>query len=85
MSKLTTAQRKKLPKKAFIFPGKQAYPIADKAHAQNALARGSQNASPSQMAIIKTAVAKRYPNMMQKGMPPKSKKHPKMPPQMPMQ
>jgi len=50
MAKLTTAQRKALPKSAFAVPSKApgpgSYPMPDKAHAQNAKARASQFASP---------------------------------------
>ena len=48
MSKLTTKQRNKLPKSAFALPGKEAYPVTDKAgkpdrrHAANAKARATQ-------------------------------------------
>lgn len=42
MSKLTTAARKKLPKKAFGLPGSEKYPMPDKAHAANAKARATQ-------------------------------------------
>lgn len=41
MSKLTTKQRKNLPKKDFAGPGK-SYPIPDKSHARNAKARASE-------------------------------------------
>lgn len=43
MAKLTTKTRKALPKKAFAEPGKRAYPIENKAHARNALARVTQS------------------------------------------
>jgi len=42
MAKLTAAKRKKIPKSEFGLPGKRAYPVEDKAHARNALARASQ-------------------------------------------
>jgi len=42
MAKLTTAARKKMPKKEFGEPGKKAYPMPDKSHAANAKARASQ-------------------------------------------
>lgn len=42
MSKLTTKQRKKLPKSEFGLPGEKKYPMPDKAHAKNAKARASQ-------------------------------------------
>ena len=42
MAKLTEKARDKLPKEKFAEPAKRAYPIKDKAHAQNAKARASQ-------------------------------------------
>ena len=41
MSKLSTAQRNKLPDSAFALPGRR-YPIPDAAHARNALARAKE-------------------------------------------
>lgn len=40
MAKLTTKERKKLPKADFAGPGR-SYPVEDKSHAQNAKARAS--------------------------------------------
>jgi hypothetical protein len=42
MAELTTKQRNKLPKKDFAIPSERKYPINDKAHAQNAKARATQ-------------------------------------------
>lgn len=42
MSKLSSQQRKKLPKSDFGLPGKEKYPMPDKSHAANAKARASQ-------------------------------------------
>lgn len=42
MAKLTTAQRKKIPKSEFGLPGSKKYPMPDKAHAANAKARATQ-------------------------------------------
>lgn len=42
MAKLTSKQRAKLPKSDFGLPGKEAYPMPDKAHAANAKARATQ-------------------------------------------
>ncbi len=42
----STKQRKKLSTKSFALPGKRKYPIPDKAHARNALARVAQNGTP---------------------------------------
>ena len=41
MPKLTTKQRKDLPKSKFAGPGR-SYPVEDKAHAANAKARATQ-------------------------------------------
>lgn len=46
MAKLTTKQRKKIPKKEFGLPGKKGapgkYPMPDASHAANAKARATQ-------------------------------------------
>ncbi len=42
MAKLTTAKRKKIPKKEFGLPGEKKYPMPDKSHARNAKARASE-------------------------------------------
>lgn len=63
MAILSTKARNKLPKGKFGLPGKDGkakgkYPMPDKAHARNALARASQqlakgNLSPEQAASIR--------------------------------
>lgn len=64
MAKLSTAQRKQIPKSDFAVPSKApasgSYPINDKAHAQNALARASGKPVEGQ---VKAAVAKKFPGM----------------------
>lgn len=57
MAKLTTKQRKKIPKAQFGLPEEKKYPMPDKSHAANAKARASQqeakgNITPSQKAKI---------------------------------
>lgn len=42
MSKLTSKERKAIPKKEFGLPGEKKYPMPDKSHAANAKARASQ-------------------------------------------
>jgi hypothetical protein len=49
MSKLTSSDRKDLPKGDFAEPSKRAYPIEDKAHARNAKARASQAVKAGRM------------------------------------
>lgn len=63
MAKLTTKRRNALPKKDFAEPGKRAYPIPDKAHARNALARVAQHGTPAEKAKVRAAVHKKYPDI----------------------
>jgi len=51
MAKLNAKKRNALPSSDFALPGKRKYPIGDKSHARNALARAA-NKSPA----VKTAV-----------------------------
>ena len=48
MAKLTTKARKALPKSVFAGPDR-SYPIPDKSHARNALARASQAVNAGRM------------------------------------
>lgn len=63
MAKLTTRERKKLPKGDFAVPGKKAYPIPDKSHARNALARVSQFGSSSEKKEVRAAVHRKFPTI----------------------
>jgi hypothetical protein len=60
---LSTKQRKKLGKKEFALPGKRKYPIPDKAHARNALARVAQHGTPAEQKKVKAAVKRRFPSV----------------------
>lgn len=42
MARLTSGERKSLPKSSFGMPGKRAYPMPDKSRAANAKARATQ-------------------------------------------
>lgn len=89
MAKLTSGDRKSLPKTAFALPGKGkgpagkgsgSYPIPDAGHAKAALARSKEFASPSQQATIKRKVEAKFPAMDVKGAKkaaPKAKSAPK--------
>ena len=59
----STKERKKLSKKSFALPGKRKYPIPDKAHARNALARVAQHGTPAEQKKVEAAVRKRYPSL----------------------
>lgn len=71
MAKLTTKARKDLPKKDFVEPGKEGYPIEDRSHARNALSRSS--GKPVHAAVVKK-VEKKFPNLAVNGKPPKMPK-----------
>lgn len=61
--KLSTQARKNLPASKFVFPKGRRYPIEDKPHARNALARVSQYGSPSEKAKVRSAVHSKYPDI----------------------
>lgn len=71
MAKLSASQRKNLPKTSFAVPGKArtaagkaaggSYPIPDRSHAQNALARSAGKPVEAQ---VRAAVKKKYPDMV---------------------
>ncbi|MGH3505283.1 MAG: DUF6582 domain-containing protein [Nocardioidaceae bacterium] len=65
---LTTKKRKRLPKKSFALPGKRKYPINDKAHARNALARVAQYGTSAQKAKVRRAVHRKYPSIHVSGL-----------------
>jgi hypothetical protein len=62
----STKERKKLSKKSFALPGKRKYPIPDKSHARNALARVAQHGTPAEQKKVKAAVKKRFPSLGKK-------------------
>jgi hypothetical protein len=49
MAKLSSSQRKSMPKSEFGMPGKKAYPMPDASHAANAKARASQAVNAGRM------------------------------------
>ncbi|HWD97326.1 MAG TPA: hypothetical protein VG246_12970 [Acidimicrobiales bacterium] len=73
MAKLTARQRRAMPKSSFAIPSKApgpgSYPIGDKAHAKNALARSSGKPAA---ATVKSAVARKFPSIKQSGAKSKS-------------
>lgn len=71
MAKLSMAARKKLPSKDFALPGKGkgaqgkgsgSYPIPDKSHARNALAR---SAGKPVAATVRAKVRAKFPDLGQ--------------------
>ena len=66
MAKLTTKARKALPKSEFALGGGR-YPIEDKAHARNALARVAQHGTSAEKAKVRAKVHAKYPDIGKKG------------------
>ena len=66
MAKLTTKKRNKISGKNFALPGRR-YPIEDRAHAKNALARVSQHGSPAEKAAVRRKVHGKFPNIAVSG------------------
>ena len=69
---LNAKERRALPNKDFVFPGKGegpkgkqagSYPIPDEKHARSALAMSAAHASPEKQAEVKAAVKKKFPNI----------------------
>lgn len=63
MAKLKAKQRRKLPKSAFAYPSKRAYPIHDKAHARAALSMAARKNTSGSYAHVKAVVAKKFPSI----------------------
>ena len=63
MAKLTYRKRANLSSKEFAEPGKRKYPVQDKPHARNALARVSQFGTPEEKSIVRAKVHKKYPEI----------------------
>jgi predicted transcriptional regulator len=72
MARLTFKQRKKLPRSTFATPPTKAakkkglkgsYPIPDRAHARNALARVAQFGTPAQKAAVRAKVRAKFPDI----------------------
>ena len=63
MSTLSQAQRDALPASAFAIPERREYPIHDRRHAVNALARVSQFGTATDKTRVRRAVYGRYPEL----------------------
>jgi len=62
MAKLSSRRRKRLPKSSFAIPSKRKFPIHDRAHGANALARARQ-AGPGTYRTVRAKVCTRYPGL----------------------
>lgn len=61
----TKSGREAMPDSDFAIPERRMYRIDDAAHARDALSRVEQDGSPEDIARVRAAVAKRYPNIQQ--------------------
>lgn len=66
MAKLKKGQRRKIPASAFAYPATRKYPIHDRSHARNALARAASSKTGGTYAHVAAAVNRRYPGMAKK-------------------
>lgn len=62
MARLTPTARSKLSSSTFALPGRR-YPIPDRSHGANALARVSQYGSPAEKATVRSKVRAKFPDM----------------------
>jgi hypothetical protein len=62
--RLTYAERKRFPASDFVYPRSRRYPIENKAHARDALARVSANGTPAEKRAVYAAVERRYPGIV---------------------
>ena len=75
MTKLSTASRKKLPKKDFALPAERKYPVEDKAHAKNAKARASEMEHKGKLSEgAKSKIDAKANKVLKKGPKPKKAK-----------
>lgn len=72
MAKLTTRQRKELPRSDFAVPARGegkakrgGYPIPNESHARSALQRASQFGSPKVKTEVRAAVKRKFPGIEQ--------------------
>lgn len=63
MAQLTTKMVNRLPASAFAIPSQRKYPIMDREHAANALARVTQFGTAQEKAQVRAAVKRRYPDL----------------------
>lgn len=61
--KLTAKKRNSLPASDFAMPSERKYPLNDKSHARNALARVAQFGSPEEKGKVRAKVHRKYPGI----------------------
>ena len=64
MTKMSTEQKRRLKSSDFAYPKERKYPLHDKAHARGALILAAQKGTAGDLATVKKAVKKRYPDLV---------------------
>lgn len=62
-AKLTSRARKQISEGNFAIPEERKYPIHDRSHARNALARVAQHGTQSEKQRVRSAVHAKYPGI----------------------
>ena len=60
---LTSRERKALKPATFVFPKERKYPIPNKSHGRNALARVSASGTPEEKSKVRAAVHRKFPSI----------------------
>lgn len=63
MAKIRSAKRNRMKSSSFAQPGKRKYPIPDKTHARNALARVAQHGTKAEQKAVRAKVTKKFPSL----------------------
>jgi len=66
MAELTTKGRNALATGSFALPGRR-YPIPDRSHGANALARVAQHGTPEEKATVRAKVHAKFPTIGKEG------------------
>lgn len=66
MARIKAKSRKRMKSSSFALPSKRKYPIPDKSHARNALARVAQHGTPAEKKAVRARVTKKYPSLKKK-------------------
>ena len=69
MARLSSEERRRLPRSDFALPEKDGYPVSDEGHAKSALSRAKQFASPEEQGRIIAKVKSKFPRMDVKAKP----------------
>jgi hypothetical protein len=67
MARLTARGRRRIKASNFALPGRR-YPINDRSHARNALARVSQHGTPREKLAVRRAVARKFKGIKVSGL-----------------